>query len=947
MMNNGQLNIASMLTVMPSATLESVVPVAVTMDGVQQVGGDFAGLLSGLQLLTQETPQTDSGQIKPSLVRDNMKQLDPDTRTEGPVVDLLALLQASPRISPALELAATKSELPETTEAGSDAEPLRHELPDVTSQMAMSAYFQSGRMPDVNKPTPFPVDGQQNVAIVEQQSVAISAHPVAQNVEPFGPELMPAAVQKAITTEVEKPTAAFAMEPPHQQQSETVGTTAVDPLLTETVVIPVALTAAPPAPIAAQAETVATATDVNKPTALPVDRLQNTPAAGELPVVIAAPAVQTHTDHVVADATQDASTPATEQKTVVVPSKQPAVEHAAAQKPRPSEPVGAIAVDRQPALAATTVPVSPVVAAIPPAVPASHVVQAESTALRSNEPARTAEVNKPTALHVDRLQNIPAVEEPPVVTAAPAVQIHTDHVVAEATQEASTPATEQKTVVVPSEQPAVEHAAAQKPQPSEPVGAIAVDRQPALAATTVPVSPVVAATPSAVPASRVVQAEPTALRSNEPARTAEVNKPTALHVERLQNTPAVGESPAIVASVVTHQVKQAVANSAQVVTPRSSAVQQVEPSVEVPEMVQNQQQAEAVRSAPVERSSITTAVAEPAAFPSQSEAGEALGVKTAELSGMPKEKPAVVSAAISNERPPVQSLTAMPAQLPASELDILLSQPQPITARISVPPAAVDNRVVSLVQESRGGRQRLAPEQQLEKGRSGSEQANVKEMTLSLPSAVSSDESMMDSDSSNSGDSSQGQSGGGDDNPLLAQNMRAQAGSEQQKLSVVTAKPASSEPAHQEIPEQIVHQVRDRLVQHEVKPGNQQITLTLSPDNLGELKMNLNLQGQKLSVEIITENRAVRDAIMQHADTLKDSLARQNITMESFDVTTGGKGSNSQGQNQNAWRELNKQQQQQQLWASPRSYHTAQADLPSGPAAYPKQHGHSMLDIHY
>jgi len=155
------------------------------------------------------------------------------------------------------------------------------------------------------------------------------------------------------------------------------------------------------------------------------------------------------------------------------------------------------------------------------------------------------------------------------------------------------------------------------------------------------------------------------------------------------------------------------------------------------------------------------------------------------------------------------------------------------------------------------------------------------------------------------------------------------------------------EPARQNNAEQIVSQVRERLTQHELKQGIQHISLTLSPDNMGELKMNLNLQGQKLSVEIVTENKTVRDAIAQHTDGLKESLARQNITMESFDVTTGGKGSGSQGQNQNAWRELAKHQQQQQLWASPRGYNTAQASVLSGNAAYQRKTEHAMLDIHY
>ncbi len=145
-----------------------------------------------------------------------------------------------------------------------------------------------------------------------------------------------------------------------------------------------------------------------------------------------------------------------------------------------------------------------------------------------------------------------------------------------------------------------------------------------------------------------------------------------------------------------------------------------------------------------------------------------------------------------------------------------------------------------------------------------------------------------------------------------------------------------------------MQQVKDRLVQHDVKPGNQQITLTLSPDSLGELKMNLNLQGQKLSVEIVTENRTVRDAIMQHTDALKESLARQNITMESFDVTTGGKRvQETRGRTRMPgvnW--LNSSNS-----SSPGhrrvAINIAQADLPSGQAAYQRQQGQSMLDIHY
>ncbi|MDD2365545.1 MAG: flagellar hook-length control protein FliK, partial [Desulfuromonadaceae bacterium] len=147
--------------------------------------------------------------------------------------------------------------------------------------------------------------------------------------------------------------------------------------------------------------------------------------------------------------------------------------------------------------------------------------------------------------------------------------------------------------------------------------------------------------------------------------------------------------------------------------------------------------------------------------------------------------------------------------------------------------------------------------------------------------------------------------------------------------------------------EHIVNQLKEHFVQKELKQGMQQISLTLTPDNFGELKVNLNLQGQKLSVEIVAENRNVRDAINQNSEVLKATLARQNITMESFDVTTGGRDSSNLGQNQNAWRELAKQQQQQRLWRTPDGFYNERSSLPSIQTSYQIKSAHEMLDIHY
>ena len=321
---------------------------------------------------------------------------------------------------------------------------------------------------------------------------------------------------------------------------------------------------------------------------------------------------------------------------------------------------------------------------------------------------------------------------------------------------------------------------------------------------------------------------------------------------------------------------------------------------------------------------------------------ETISAATLELSS--EKKPATFET-YQPERPTAHPVITAVVTPPESELEILISQPQPIAVREIAAPVAADNRISALVQETPGAKRMFNAGQQIEKVQSVHEQNIVKEMTAPLAGMVSASESSQDSEAA-FGNNNQGNPDGSLDDRQMAQDMRGLLIADHQKTPATT-KSLSNETLRQDIPEQVMQQVKERLVQHDVKPGNQQITLTFSPDSLGELKMNLNLQGQKLSVEIVTENRTVRDAIIQHTDSLKESLARQNITMESFEVTTGGKGPGGQGQNQNAWRELVKQQHQQQIWASPRGYQTAQADLPSGQAAYQKQQGQSMLDIHY
>jgi flagellar hook-length control protein FliK len=94
--------------------------------------------------------------------------------------------------------------------------------------------------------------------------------------------------------------------------------------------------------------------------------------------------------------------------------------------------------------------------------------------------------------------------------------------------------------------------------------------------------------------------------------------------------------------------------------------------------------------------------------------------------------------------------------------------------------------------------------------------------------------------------------------------------------------------------ESILSQVREKLAAPDAGNGNGQITLKLNPRELGDLQIHLRMQDSKVSVEITAQNPVVRDALVQNLDQLKETLTRQNIAMERFDVMNG----NGQSSNQ-------------------------------------------------
>jgi flagellar hook-length control protein FliK len=87
--------------------------------------------------------------------------------------------------------------------------------------------------------------------------------------------------------------------------------------------------------------------------------------------------------------------------------------------------------------------------------------------------------------------------------------------------------------------------------------------------------------------------------------------------------------------------------------------------------------------------------------------------------------------------------------------------------------------------------------------------------------------------------------------------------------------------------ESILAQIKDGVVTHDAK-GNGTMSIRLNPGELGELKIQVRMEDNRLRVEVQADNRMVKDLLMSNLDSLKDSLTAKNFSVEGFDVSTGG-----------------------------------------------------------
>lgn len=87
--------------------------------------------------------------------------------------------------------------------------------------------------------------------------------------------------------------------------------------------------------------------------------------------------------------------------------------------------------------------------------------------------------------------------------------------------------------------------------------------------------------------------------------------------------------------------------------------------------------------------------------------------------------------------------------------------------------------------------------------------------------------------------------------------------------------------------ESILSQVKDGVVTHDAN-GGREISIRLTPEELGELKIQVRMEGSKVHVEVVAENQAVKDVLLSNLDSLKQALSSKSFNMDGFNVSTGG-----------------------------------------------------------
>ena len=124
---------------------------------------------------------------------------------------------------------------------------------------------------------------------------------------------------------------------------------------------------------------------------------------------------------------------------------------------------------------------------------------------------------------------------------------------------------------------------------------------------------------------------------------------------------------------------------------------------------------------------------------------------------------------------------------------------------------------------------------------------------------------------------------------VIVDTTRFHASTPSQAASPTTANgaPAASSAIRTDTPSFIAQ--RDRAMEQQIiaaiRGGHDEIRLSLYPAQLGQVTINMALDGQKVRVGMKTSNRDASTILLGERQNLATSLGNEGFTLESFDVT--------------------------------------------------------------
>ena len=105
--------------------------------------------------------------------------------------------------------------------------------------------------------------------------------------------------------------------------------------------------------------------------------------------------------------------------------------------------------------------------------------------------------------------------------------------------------------------------------------------------------------------------------------------------------------------------------------------------------------------------------------------------------------------------------------------------------------------------------------------------------------------------------------------------------------SATSTAPAAPSPIRVDNPIFIAQ--RDKALQQQIisalRSGHDEIRLSLYPPQLGQVTINMALDGQKVKVGVKTANREATNLLVGERQSLAQALGHEGFTLEGFDVT--------------------------------------------------------------